>query len=161
MSQSATNFPGNQAFTLLGKNRTSGSVTLISAGPGGVPETPFYAGGNGGEGLIAPQLSADGNRIAFGSNNADITPYPAITGQFDAVVADLTLGRLGSACLSASGSHGNNGCDTVTLSADGKWAAFRSTSDNLVPSDTNGEPDIFVIALDPAVDDVFANGFEQ
>jgi len=163
LSDTATNFPGNTPFTLLAKNRTSGEVTLISAGPGGTPEVPtLFTNNEANEVGATPQLSADGNRIAFGSNNPAITPYPDpfTLGSLDAVVADLTLKRLGSACLSASGSHGDQGCDTVTISADGKWVAFRSISDNLVPGDTNALADIFVVALDPAVDDVFASGFE-
>ena len=156
-SDSATNFPGNTSYTLLAKNRTTGEVTLVSAAPGGMAQRPNVFG----EGEVTPQLSADGNRIAFASNNDAITPYPGITSSFDAVVADLTLKLLGSACLSASGSHGNKGCDTVAISADGKWLAFRSNSDNLVPNDTNGEPDIFVVELDSAVDSIFADGFER
>jgi Tol biopolymer transport system component len=159
-SDSASNFPGNQAYTLLAKNRASGDVTLISAAPGGIPESPIMFGDPSYEVGMTPQLSADGNRIAFGSNNAAITPWPAVTGHLDAVVADLTLKRLGSVCLSASGYNGNAGCDTATISADGKWVAFRSASTNLVPSDSNGQADIFVVALDPAVDVVFSSGFE-
>jgi Tol biopolymer transport system component len=155
-TDSATNFPGNHAFTLVAKNRASGDMTLVSAAPGGVAESPDIFG----IGQVTPSLSTDGNRIAFASDNEAITPYPATTASFDAVVADLTLKRLGSACISATGAHGNNGCNTLSISADGKWLAFRSSSDNLVPNDANGKPDIFVVALDPAVDDVFASGFE-
>jgi len=155
-SDTATNFPGNTTYTLLVKSMTSGQVTLISAAPDGTPERPNIFG----EGGVVPQLSADGNRVAFDSNNNALPPFALFTGSSDALVADIALNRLGSTCLSASGAHGDNGCDTVTISADGKWAAFRSLSDNLVPNDTNNLADIFVIALDPAVDNVFASGFE-
>ena len=111
-----------------------------------------------GYGIALPQLSADGNRLAF-TAESQLVPHNNQVGK-DTVVADLSLGRLGSACISASGSYGRFGCDGVTISADGKWAAFRSVSDNLVPNDTNTEPDIFVVALDPAVNVVFADGFE-
>jgi len=150
-SGTATNFPGNTADTLLLKNMTSGAVTLISAMSDGTPVTIGY-------GIALPQLSADGNRLAFTAEN-QLVPHNNQVGK-DTVVADLSLGRLGSACISASGSYGRFGCDGVTISADGKWAAFRSVSDNLVPNDTNTEPDIFVVALDPAVNVVFADGFE-
>jgi len=150
-SDTATNFPGSTSNTLVLKNMTSGAATLISAMSDGTPVRLGY-------GIALPQLSADGNRLAFTAEN-QLVPHNYQVGS-DAVVADLTLQRLGSACISASGSFGRNGCDGVTISADGKWVAFRSTSNNLVPNDTNGEPDIFVVALDPAVDIVFAEGFE-
>lgn len=150
-SDTATNFPGNTSNTLILKNTTSGAATLISAKSDGTPVKLGY-------GYALPQLSADGNRVAFTAEN-QLVPHSYQVGP-DAVVADLTLGRLGSACISASGSFGNNGCDGVTISADGKWVAFRSVSTNLVPNDTNGYPDIYVVALDPAVDVVFSNGFE-
>ncbi len=147
----ATNFPGNTSNTLVLKNMTSGAATLISAMSDGTPVKIGY-------GYALPQLSADGNRLAFTAEN-QLVPHSYQTGP-DAVIADMTLGRLGSACISASGSFGHNGCDGVTISADGEWAAFRSTSTNLVPNDSNGQPDIFVVSLDAAVDVVFSTGFE-
>jgi len=152
-SDIATNFPGNTTDTLLLKNVTTGAVTLISATSDGTPVKIGY-------GAALPQLSTDGSRLAFTSDHSELAPH-FNKALYDALVADLTLGRLGSACISASGSYGRFGCDGVTISADGKWAAFRSISDNLVPNDTNTDPDIFVVSLDAAVDVVFAEGFES
>ena len=151
-SDLATNFPGNTSDTLLLKNLTSGAVTLISATSDGTPVPVGY-------GIALPQLSADGNRLAFTAEN-QLIPHDNQVGR-DAVVADLSLGRLGSACISASGSFASAGCDGVTISADGRWAGFRSTANNLVPNDTNGEPDIFVVAVDPVMDVLLADGFEH
>jgi Tol biopolymer transport system component len=151
-SDTASNFPGSTSDTLLLKNMTTGAVSLISATSDGTPVTIGY-------GIALPQLSDDGNRLAFTSENHLVGNY--YPPGYDAVVADLSLGQLASACISTSGSRGLNGCDHVTISADGKWAAFRTTSNNLVSNDTNGEPDIFVVSLDPLYDDVFADGFER
>ena len=151
-SDTATTFPGSTSTTLLLKNVTTGAVNLISATSDGTPVKIGY-------GIALPQLSADGNRLAFTSENHLVGNY--YPPGDDAVVADLSLGQLASACISSSGSRGGFGCDHVTISADGKWAAFRSVSNNLVSNDANGEPDIFVVALDPLYDDVFADGFER
>jgi len=136
---------------LLLKNLASGAATLISATSDGTPVPIGY-------GIALPQLSADGNRLAF-TEEYPLIPHDDQIGD-DAVIADLSLGRLASACISASGSFATAGCVGVTISADGRWAAFRSTSNTLVPNDTNNEPDIFVVAVDPVMDVLFANGFE-
>lgn len=45
---------------------------------------------------------------------------------------------------SADGVEGNSGSWYMTISDDGRFVAFRSYATNLVPGDTNGEPDVFV-----------------
>ena len=151
-SDTATNFPGNTSDTLLLKNATTGAVTLISATSDGTPVKIGY-------GVALPQLSANGNRIAFTADHAELAPH-SNKSLHDAIVADLSLGRLVSACISASGTYGRFGCDATMISADGKWAAFRSISSNLVPNDTNTEPDIFVVSADAVLDLIFTDGFE-
>jgi Tol biopolymer transport system component len=149
-----TNLTGNTMNAILVKNVASGDLTLASATNDGTPESIN-------SGTALPSLSADGSRIVFTSDNPDLSlSPPGSSAPKDALVRDMTLGHLATACISASGSHGNNGCDGIEISADGKWAAFRSISNNLVPNDTNNLPDIFVVSLDPAIDDVFTNGFE-
>lgn len=149
----ATNFPGGTTHTLLLKNLASGELKLISALPDGTPETLS-------DGFAVPQFSADGSRLAFNSENSALSPWMQYV-VIDALVYDAAQTRLHSVCLSSSGSYGTLGCNDVTLSADGKWAALRSLSSNLVPGDTNDYPDIFVVAADAAVDLVFAAGFEM
>ncbi|HEY2832563.1 MAG TPA: hypothetical protein VGJ14_09070 [Sporichthyaceae bacterium] len=47
--------------------------------------------------------------------------------------------------LGAGGAQADAGVlDTPSISADGRWVAFASAADNLVPDDTNDVPDIFV-----------------
>ena len=43
-----------------------------------------------------------------------------------------------------SEANGSAGGNAASFSADGRYIAFRSTASNLVPDDTNGEPDLFV-----------------
>ena len=42
------------------------------------------------------------------------------------------------------GAQGNGDSEDATLSADGRYVAFRSIASNLVPGDTNGQWDEFV-----------------
>jgi hypothetical protein len=46
--------------------------------------------------------------------------------------------------VSATGVQANGDSDEVTISADGRFIAFRSLADNLIAGDTNGVADVFV-----------------
>jgi Tol biopolymer transport system component len=43
-----------------------------------------------------------------------------------------------------SAGGGNGACDSPAINADGRFVAYRSAANNLVPGDTNGFPDIFL-----------------
>jgi len=152
-SVEATNFPGGTSYTMLLKDLDAPSLKLIGATPDGTPE--FITAG-----IAAPEVSDDGSRVVFNSDNTALSPWLQYSVK-DALVYDRSTNALHGLCVSASGSYGTFGCDSVAISADGKWAAVRSVSSNLVPGDTNTYPDIFVVAIDPAVDLVFAGGFEM
>src|SRR5262249_50865216 len=120
-------------------------------------ETRRVSVGNNGAELFSssydPVVSSDGRSAAF------FTPEP-VPGTGDAniftdmFVTDLTNHVTTLASLSSSGASSNpevlrpsrfsqNG-DGRSLSADGRFAAFAASSNNLVPNDTNGVSDIFV-----------------
>mgnify|MGYP003323742185 CR=1 FL=1 len=46
--------------------------------------------------------------------------------------------------VDSTGVEGNNGSSVPSISGDGRYVAFMSDADNLVPGDTNGTSDIFV-----------------
>lgn len=46
--------------------------------------------------------------------------------------------------VSSAGLQGNGESYGATISSDGRFVAFRSVANNLVPSDFNGKPDVFV-----------------
>ena len=48
------------------------------------------------------------------------------------------------ASVHSSGNQGNSGSEVPFISGDGRYVAFDSYASNLVPGDTNGDPDIFV-----------------
>jgi Tol biopolymer transport system component len=52
--------------------------------------------------------------------------------------------RFDLASVSDDGAQGNNDSDRAALSADGRYVAFASIADNLVPGDTNLWYDVFV-----------------
>ena len=45
---------------------------------------------------------------------------------------------------SGAGANDDSYCTHISMSADGRYVAFMSHASNLVPADTNNEPDVFV-----------------
>ncbi len=116
------------------KDLSTGDLTLASTSDSGVK-------GNG-ESLF-PSMSADGTRVAFMSNATNLDPAatdPLIGGVY---VKDLVTGDLTLASISTAGEV-NGGGASPSISADGTVVAFESGATNLVSSDTDTIPDVYV-----------------
>jgi uncharacterized repeat protein (TIGR01451 family) len=92
---------------------------------------------------IGRAISADGRFVAFGSE-ADNLVEGDTNGAMDIFVHDRTTHETFLVSVSSSGVHANGASEKPTISADGRFVAFRSLADNLVKGDTNGLHDIFV-----------------
>lgn len=94
--------------------------------------------------LVGPgALSADGHYLAF-SSDADNLEAGDTNACRDVFIRDLIFE---SNVLVSAGMNG--GCADgpsmeASLSADGRYVVFTSAADNLVPTDTNKNPDVFV-----------------
>jgi Tol biopolymer transport system component len=67
-----------------------------------------------------------------------------LTIERDIFVRDLLTNTTTRVSASSSGERGNNDSLSNSISADGRFVAFRSFASNLVPGDTNNTSDIFV-----------------
>ncbi|MCC2653770.1 MAG: hypothetical protein K0Q60_3936 [Microvirga sp.] len=94
-----------------------------------------------------PSLSANGNRLAFGSAGSNLVPDDN-NGTVDVFVKDLASGHTMRASTAADGTEANDVSSAGSLSADGHIVAFWSAATNLVPGDTNNAIDVFVKNLD-------------
>ena len=151
-SGSADNFAASgTANALLLRNIDGGTLTPVSVNDGGGAVLPVS--------MPRPALSDEGIVLAFTSDNTALAPHPNKP-PADALVRNMKADLLRSMCRSRSGTYGNNTCVSATVSADGLWGAFAAAADNLVPGDTNGHQDIFVVSLDVLFDDIFAYGNE-
>ena len=93
-----------------------------------------------------PSISADGRCVAFWSLATNLVPGDT-NHSVDAFVRDLTSGtteRVSVATGGAQGSGPQNGPGAIAISADGRFVAFSTVADDLVPGDTNGLDDVFV-----------------
>jgi predicted RNA-binding protein with TRAM domain len=65
-------------------------------------------------------------------------------GTSDVFVHDLQTGETILVSIASDGTQGNNSSSSPSISADGRYIAFDSSSNNLVNDDTNNQPDIFM-----------------
>jgi Tol biopolymer transport system component len=96
-----------------------------------------------------PSISADGRFVAFVSNARNYflpgEPYEFFTHIY---VRDRLTNTLERIPLNAAGEWANGDSYHADLSADGRYVAFVSSATNLVPHDTNGNPDVFIYDRD-------------
>jgi Tol biopolymer transport system component len=91
---------------------------------------------------ISPAISADGDCVAFASAASNLLPGDT-NGVMDIYVS--CEGRIRCrASVSSSGREANAVSFLPSISADGRFVAFKSNASNLVPDDRNGVPDVFL-----------------
>ncbi|MFZ1745577.1 MAG: hypothetical protein WAU17_06635, partial [Nitrospirales bacterium] len=87
-------------------------------------------------------LSGNGRCVAFRS---DYNLLPADTNEaVDVYLRDLNSGETELISRTPRNTAGNSASLSSSVNADGRWVAFASLADNLVPGDTNQVFDIFV-----------------
>lgn len=125
--------------------RATGQITLVSVAPDADPATPpdfAVADGDCSE----PSISADGTRVAFLSEAADLSP--ASDGTYRQVfVRDLGAGSTSLVSVVGVGQVANAHCLAPQISGDGRFVAYSSLADNLVIGDANTGMDAFICDL--------------
>jgi TonB family protein len=91
-------------------------------------------------GSCSPSISADGRYVAFESSADNLVPGDT-NGTLDVFVNDRLTGRT---TWVSGNAESNANRRNISISADGRFVAFRSDASGLVPGDTNGKSDIFV-----------------
>jgi uncharacterized repeat protein (TIGR01451 family) len=127
----------NQASDIFLHDRKTGLTTRASV-------TTNEAQANGAS--FDPALSADGRFVAFRSFASNLVPGDT-NERSDVFVRDRRTGKTLRVSVNPDGTQTHVGSFTPALSADGRFLAFRSSSANLLPWDTNGVADIFVYNL--------------
>ena len=117
------------------RDREENRTTRVSFAPGG-------AEANGGS--YSPTISADGHRVAFLSDATNLVLGDTNSVR-DVFVVDPQGATTTRASVNSAGDVQAN-VDSVTpvISGDGRFVAFTSFSDNLVPDDLNESSDVFV-----------------
>ncbi|MBW4513792.1 MAG: hypothetical protein KME11_01040 [Timaviella obliquedivisa GSE-PSE-MK23-08B] len=94
----------------------------------------------------APVLSANGRYLAFAYGLGNLVPNDPAGEGSDIFLLDLVTKQIQLVSVSSQGANGNRFAffDSLSISGDGRYVAFASDADNLVPNDGNGETDVFV-----------------
>jgi Tol biopolymer transport system component len=136
-SYSTTLVPGdgNVACDIFVHDMQSGSTVRVSVDSSGV---------EGNHDSFSPSISADGRFVTFLSRADNLVPGDT-NGFFDVFVHDMQSGTTERVSIDSNGNEENAAASGVSyISADGRYVAFCSPAANLVPGDTNGQPDVFL-----------------
>jgi Tol biopolymer transport system component len=122
------------------RDRELGTTERVSVGSDG--ETPI---GNGTEfgNSLDPAISANGRFVAFMSSAQNLIPGRQIF-ETHVYVRDLETGTIEIVSERPDGQTTNGPAAQPSLSGDGRYVAFVSYSEGLVPEDHNLGPDVFV-----------------
>jgi Tol biopolymer transport system component len=117
-------------------DRVTGTTERVSVDSAG-------AQANGASGVYGLSISSDGRYVAFQSDATNLVVGDTNNAS-DVFVHDRQSGTTERVSVDSAGMQGNGGSDYPSISADGRYVAFVGGATNLVPGDTNGQPDIFV-----------------
>ena len=115
------------------RDRTLGTTTRLSVGPGGTPPDGSSR---------FPMISADGGIIAFHSDATMFVPND-MNGASDVFVYHMVGYFIDRASVADGGAEGNGASAAASVNSDGSAVAFQSSASNLAPNDGNGVADIF------------------
>ena len=93
--------------------------------------------------IWGPSISADGRYVAFASYANNLVSNDT-NGHFDVFVHDKETGDTRLVSVASDETQGNSSSILPSISADGRYVAFKSYANNLVPNDTNNCFDVFV-----------------
>ena len=130
-------------FVLLGL--LAALAVPVLAAPGSTMRVSVASSGtqqNGGS-YTSSSISADGRYVAFASSASNLVSGDT-NGKVDIFVRDTVTNTTTRVSVDSGGAEANNHSTFPSISADGRYVAFVSQADNLVPGDTNGKDDIFV-----------------
>ncbi|MCL5882404.1 MAG: hypothetical protein M1539_00225 [Actinobacteria bacterium] len=131
VSASGTNINCPDVFI---KDLDTGTTRLVSASAAGVQGNNSSQHG---------AISADGRFVAFSSAATNLVPGDT-NAKTDVFLKDMQTGAVSLVSAGADGSQGDDDSDAPSLSADGRFVAFRSLASSLAPGDTNGKTDVFL-----------------
>jgi Tol biopolymer transport system component len=132
----------NDLIDVFVKDLQTNSVERVSMSSSGTQ-------GNGGS--YEPALSADGRYVVFESFASNLVPGDT-NRSYDVFVHDRETHTTSRVSSAVNGVQADDANWTPSVSADGRYVAFRSDATNLAPNDGNRSSDVYVKDLGPRDD---------
>jgi len=126
----------NEEWDIFVHDRETGKSTRVNVASDGTEANGYSRAGESaisGNGRFVVFDSAANNMVADDNN-----------GTWDIFVHDRETGETIRASVASDGAEATGGSAWPEISADGRYVAFESLADNLVPDDSNGLRDVFV-----------------
>lgn len=141
LSSASTLVPGdvNDARDVFLVDRELGGIELISVSSTGAQGDAWAGGSQGG-----PVASEDGRYVFFQTPATNMVVGDT-NGVLDVFVRDRVLGTTSILSVGFGGAQSDGQTDVTGISADARFVALVSLASNLVPNDTNGQFDSFVL----------------
>jgi hypothetical protein len=124
----------NGKFDVFVKDLSSGATTRVSTDSSGL---------QGNDASWDPCISRDGRYVAFDSNASNLVPDDMYVAS-DVFVKDLWTGATTLVNTDSSGNQAAGVSSHPSISGDGRYVAFQSSAENLVPNDTSTYDHIYV-----------------
>jgi Tol biopolymer transport system component len=127
-------------YNVYVRDMQAGTTALVNVDPNGVS--------SGVNLTTMPQMSADGRYVVFEAPDGNLVPNDRNRDD-DVFLRDLASGTnelisARDATLPTLSPNGASALSTSSLSSNGRYVAFASEANNLVPDDTNGCRDVFM-----------------
>jgi len=135
-SKASNLVPGdtNGFWDVFVKDRRTGQTTRVSVSSDG---------GEANDWSFGPSISGDGRYVAFQSNASNLVAGDT-NWRCDVFVHDRSTGQTARVSVDSNGNQALHHSYSPSISADGRYVVFWSSSPNLVPGDTNTLDDVFV-----------------
>ena len=124
----------NHNYDVFVHDRQTGQTERVSVASDGTQGNGF---------CTSPSISADGRHVAFTSEASNLVAADT-NDAGDVFVHDRQTGQTERVSVASDGTQGNGFCASPSISADGRYTAFRPEASNLVRGDANDIEDIFV-----------------
>ncbi|MBI3843630.1 MAG: hypothetical protein HY292_03225 [Planctomycetes bacterium] len=122
------------------RDRLSGITERVSV-------STFSAQAEYGAGGSTTGITGDGRFVVFESTSTSLVASDNNGRTQDIFIRDRATNETKIASVGSSGVQPDQTCDSPSIAAGGRFVIFRTQATNLVPGDTNGSFDIFVVDL--------------